>query len=296
MKTNKLFLMIVLLMSSSIFASVSIIEKNALLDLYTATNGDNWTNKWDFNKPVSTWYGVTLVEGKIVGLNLSSNNLVGTIPSSIQDLKYLESFNVFKNNLKGQFPSELFKIPTIKHINISFNSFTGHLPESISLATSLVSLELFMNKFSGNLPNNIGGLKNLEVLSLFNNNFEGALPQGLYNLNNLKELLLNSNLFEGELDENIANLTKLENLSLFDNQLKGTIPSLEKLTKLSALNLSLNNFIDFTDASLVNLDRFKLQMYKNKNKDKILLGDKETTIIVANKSLRENPVTLSIKE
>tara|TARA_R110000823_G_scaffold5765_11_gene22765 strand:- start:7 stop:435 length:429 start_codon:yes stop_codon:yes gene_type:complete len=142
-------------MSSSIFASVSRNEKNALLDLYTATNGDNWIKKWDFNQPISTWYGVTVVDDKIVSINLSSNNLVGSIPSSIQDLKYLESFNVFKNNLKGHFPSELFKIQTIKHINISFNMFTGNLPESISLASGLVSLELFMNQFSGSLPNNI---------------------------------------------------------------------------------------------------------------------------------------------
>jgi Leucine-rich repeat (LRR) protein len=296
MKTYKLFIVFVLLMSSSVFASVSRNEKNALLDLYTATNGDNWTNKWDFDQPISAWYGITVVDDKVVSINLSSNNLVGTIPNSIQDLKYLENFNVFQNNLKGQFPSELFKIPTIKHINISFNKFTGHLPESISLATCLVSLELFMNQFSGKLPNNIDGLKNLEILSLFNNNFEGNLPLGMYNLKNLKELLLNSNFFIGELDKNIANLTELENLSLFDNQLKGTIPSLEKLTKLSALNLSLNNFIDFTDASLVNLDKFKLQMYKNNNKDKVLLGDTETTIIVANKSIRKNPLTLSIKE
>ncbi|WP_339888378.1 Two component regulator three Y domain protein [uncultured Flavobacterium sp.] len=296
MKNLKLQVLILLLISSSVFATISRNEKNALLDLYTATNGDNWHTKWDFNKPVESWYGVTVVNDKIVGLELIANNLDGFIPSSIQDLKFLVNFNVLKNKLKGDFPAELFKIPTIKHINISFNMYKGHLPESISLASSLVSLELFMNQFSGNLPNNIGNLVNLEVLSLFNNNFEGSLPLGLYDLKNLKELHLNSNFFDGELDNNIANLSSLENLSLFDNKLEGTIPSLEKLTNLKALNLSLNSFVNFSDEALVSLDKFKLQMYKNNTKEKVLIGQKNATIIVSNNNIKGNPVSLSIKE
>lgn len=295
MKVNSLFI-VLFLTAYSVFASVSEKEKQALINFNKSTNGDNWITKWNFNQPVDTWYGVSVKDNKVVAINLSSNNLEGKIHNTINDLKYLETFNVFKNRLNGEIPAEIFNLTHLKNLNLSFNSFSGELPSTIGNAKSLVNLEIFMNQISGQLPESIGNLKNLQLLSLFNNALTGELPQSLYNLNNLQELLLNSNSIEGELNENIANLIKLENLSLFDNQLKGTIPSLEKLTNLKSLNLSLNSFVDFSDASLVNLDRFKLQMYKNNRKDKVSLGEKEEELVVINKKLKENPVTLSIKE
>lgn len=295
MKINKL-LIALLLVSCSVFASISDKEKRALITFNQSTNGDQWTTKWNLSQPVETWYGVTIKNNKVVSIELASNNLEGSIPNAISDLQHLVTFNVFKNRLNGEIPAGIFSLEHLKNLNLSFNAFSGKLPNTIGNAKSLVNLEVFMNQLSGQLPESIGNLKNLEVLSMFNNMLNGELPQGLFKLNNLKELLLNSNSFSGELHENIANLSKLENLSLFDNQFKGTIPSLENLTNLTALNLSLNSFIDFTDASLVDLDKFKLQMYKNNKKEKVLLGDKETTIIVSNKSIKENPVTLSIKE
>ena len=295
MKTYKLYTVFLLLISASVFATISRNEKNALLDLYTYTNGDNWTNKWDFNEPVSSWYGVTVIDDKIVGINLSSNNLVGTIPNSIQELKYLESFNVFKNKLKGQFPSELFRIQSLKNINLSFNSFTGNLPESISIATNLVTLEVFMNQLSGNLPENIGNLKKLELLSLFNNNFTGEIPQGIYKLKNLKELAIQSNFFNGEISNEIVNMSNLEILSLFDNQFSGKIPSLEKMPKLIAMNLSLNKFDDFNDFSLMELKSYKIQLADlNKSNQDVLANNKVT--IEKNKDIKSNSLTLTVKE
>ncbi len=61
---------------------------DALVDLYYATNGDNWTNKtnWLTSTDVGTWYGVTRVGGRVTQINLSSNNLLGVLPSSINNL------------------------------------------------------------------------------------------------------------------------------------------------------------------------------------------------------------------
>lgn len=295
MKSYKLYTVFLFLISTSVFATISKNEKNALLDIYTYTNGDNWTNKWDFNEPVSSWYGVTVVDDKIVGINLSSNNLVGTIPNSIQELKYLESFNVFKNKLKGEFPSDIFRIKSLKNINVSFNSFTGNLTENISLATNLVTLEAFMNQLSGNLPENIENLKNLELLSLFSNNFSGKLPQGIYKLKNLKELAIQSNFFNGEISNEVINMSNLEVLSLFDNQFSGKIPSLDKMPKLMAMNLSLNKFEDFNDFSLMELKSYKTQLAViNKSKQDLSINSK--VIIEKNKDIKSNSLTLTVKE
>ena len=54
-------------------------ERDALVALYRATNGDSWRRKarWCTNAPLSNWYGVTVNEGRVVGLALLSNNLQG---------------------------------------------------------------------------------------------------------------------------------------------------------------------------------------------------------------------------
>ena len=76
-------------------ADVSVSEKNALVKLYDATNGSNWTTKWDLKTPVSAWYGVKIQDDKVVSIQLPNNNLVGELPSEISDLLYLKSLNFY---------------------------------------------------------------------------------------------------------------------------------------------------------------------------------------------------------
>lgn len=66
----------VLLVSTSVFAEISSTEKNALIKLYKATKGSQWTNKWDLKSPTTTWYGVEIKNDKVVGIKLANNNLM----------------------------------------------------------------------------------------------------------------------------------------------------------------------------------------------------------------------------
>ena len=54
-------------------------ERDALVALYRATNGDSWTEKqgWCTDAPLSEWHGVTVNEGRVVDLRLFANNLQG---------------------------------------------------------------------------------------------------------------------------------------------------------------------------------------------------------------------------
>lgn len=151
MKTIKLTLLFCLVSVLS-FASVTVKEKEALISLYNATQGNNWTTTWDLTSPISTWSGVTLKDDKVVALDLSFNNLTGTLPNELGDLVNLESLNLFRNNISGNIPSSIGKLNNLKHLNISFNSLEGELPNSIGNLSSLVSLELFMNRIEGELP------------------------------------------------------------------------------------------------------------------------------------------------
>ena len=61
-------------------------EKEALLRLYTVTDGSNWINKWDLSKAETTWYGVRIENQKVVAIELPDNNLSGVLPNEIADL------------------------------------------------------------------------------------------------------------------------------------------------------------------------------------------------------------------
>ena len=68
-------LLFILLFSFIMKAEVSVAEKNALTQLYNATNGANWTTKWDLNAPVSSWYGVKVQMDKVIAIQLQNSNI-----------------------------------------------------------------------------------------------------------------------------------------------------------------------------------------------------------------------------
>ena len=118
---NTATLILMLFVSASMWASISFSEKDALVKLYIATNGNQWKKQWDFNKPVSSWYGVKLQNDKVVGLDLSNNNLTGQLPSEIVNLVYLKELKLFKNTISGTIPSKIGNMKQLVVFNLSFN-------------------------------------------------------------------------------------------------------------------------------------------------------------------------------
>ena len=57
----------------------------ALVEFYNATNGPNWSNTWNLNQPINTWYGVTLdSNGCLSQVDVSNNNLSGCFPDTLR--------------------------------------------------------------------------------------------------------------------------------------------------------------------------------------------------------------------
>ena len=63
--------MICFFVSTFAFANVSSNEKEALLAIYNSTQGDQWNTPWNLNSPIETWYGVTVIDGKVIEINPS---------------------------------------------------------------------------------------------------------------------------------------------------------------------------------------------------------------------------------
>ncbi|RMA58904.1 leucine-rich repeat domain-containing protein [Ulvibacter antarcticus] len=174
-------------------AQVSEQQKEALLDIYVATQGENWVNTWDVNQPVDQWYGVLVKNDKVVSLNLMFNNMVGSLPSSISNLTDLQTLELSFNELNGEIPAAIGDLNELKLLALNGNNLTGNIPASLGNVQTLTELHLSSNQLEGQLPTSLSNLTKLELLNVFDNKLTGTLPLGLAHSKNLQQIVIAEN-------------------------------------------------------------------------------------------------------
>ena len=239
-------------------------ELKALQAIYNATNGTNWNRNdgWLSEKLPCEWYGITCVDGVIVEINLSSNNLDGSIPPEIGNLITLRSLSLDGNmRLRGDIPPEIGNLTNLEHLILSTHDgggseISGTLPAELGQLTNLITLQIDFCLIRGSIPPEIGNLKNLEKLSLQTNQLSGPVPDGIYTLDHLDQLSLNGNIWlSGSLPAEIGQLKSLSDLNISHNNFSGTMPEeLGELTRLRWLSLSGNSFEGALPLSLMKLN------------------------------------------
>lgn len=206
-------------------------------------------------------------------LNLSSNALLGPLPSSIGKCT---SIDLSKNMLSGYLSAILSWEDTLETIDLSSNSISGSYPNGASQFRNLISIKIRNNSLSGSLPSVFGNYPKLSILDLSLNKLMGPILSALFtsstltilNLSgngfngsipllssksteslvlpsyiHLESLDLSDNSLSGSLPPEIGNMQRLKLLNLARNELSGDIPSdLSKLTELEFLDLSNNQF------------------------------------------------------
>jgi hypothetical protein len=79
--------------------------------------------------------------------------LVGTIPSTIGNLKSLTGFfTLNQNGLTGTIPSSIGQMAAITDLNLSENQLTGAIPSGLANLKKLKKLRLHLNKLTGSVP------------------------------------------------------------------------------------------------------------------------------------------------
>ena len=232
-------------------------DRAALIALYNATDGVNWTNNdnWLSNKPIGTWFGVrTDDNGRVTELSLNGNSLVGTLPSDLGNLNNLTQLFLSYNQLSGSIPTELGNLSNLTGLSLRGNQLSGSIPTELGNLDNLEWLVLDSNQLSGSIPTELGNLSNLTHLILEYNQLSGSIPTELGNLNNLTKLYLRGNQLSGSIPTELGNLNNLEWLYLSHNQLSGPIPAeLGNLNNLTQLPLSFNRLSGSIPAELGNL-------------------------------------------
>ncbi|MCD7452844.1 hypothetical protein HAX54_018285 [Datura stramonium] len=181
---------------------------------------------------------------QLVYISLSFNQLTGSLPRDMWNLTKLQDLFLSGNNLTGTIPNEIENLSSIRRLNLRRNNFVGTLPPSLGNLSTLVMIDIGGNKIHGNIPPELGHIPSLEELYLGSNMLSGEVPVGIFNISSLKVIALAANTLSGKLPSNLAyTLPNLEGLYLGINQFNGTLPSsISNATKLNFLDLGRNMF------------------------------------------------------
>ena len=235
-------------------------EREALIALYTRTNGPNWTNRknWSTLAPLDEWYGVATDDsGRVVRLTLRDNNLSGLLPDALSNLSYLKTLELSSNAaMSGPLPQGLTHLalesldlrgtrlcaPPLTEFQAWLDGISSHTGVARCADTRVdyyVLFELYNSTDGPNWTNKTGWLSTAPLddwhgvttdaggrvteLNLRHNKLRGPVPE-LGKLKNLRSLDLASNSPDAE-----------------RNELTGEIPpELGRLSNLSNLNLGQN--------------------------------------------------------
>ncbi len=154
-------------------------DRDALVALNDATNGDNWTDNtnWLTDAPLNEWYGVTTNEdGRATRLDLEEHNLSGHIPPEIGNLVELTDLSFRGNRLTGTVPQELSRLNNLQVLLLNDSELTGSIPSELGSLTNLKVLFLSRNQLTGTIPPELSNLPNLGELFLSDNQFTGCIP------------------------------------------------------------------------------------------------------------------------
>ncbi|KAK7339918.1 hypothetical protein VNO77_20605 [Canavalia gladiata] len=224
-------------------------------------------------------------QSQINTLDLSNNNIQGSIPVWIWQLDSLVHLNLSYNllsNLEGpmhntsstlkvldihsnQLQGKLSIIPPhATYLDYSSNNLSSTIPSDVvTYLSSVIFLSLSKNKISGTIPQSLCNKPNLLVLDVSNNYFNGTIPECLTQSKTLVVLNLKHNKLNGKIPDTFLASCALRTLDLNGNSLEGPIPhSMVNCTSLEVLHLGNNHLEDGFPCFLKTLSRLSVMVLR----------------------------------
>ncbi|XP_010555906.1 PREDICTED: probably inactive leucine-rich repeat receptor-like protein kinase At3g28040 isoform X2 [Tarenaya hassleriana] len=196
-------------------------------------------------------------------IDISHNGLTGSLPLGSRRLfESLRVLDLSCNDLGGSIPGEVGLFIHLRYLNLSWNDLQTRIPPELGFLQNLTVLDLRHSSLSGSIPANICESRSLEILQLDGNSLIGPIPEGIGNCLSLNLLSLSHDHLTGPIPKSLSNLHQLRILKLESNELSGEIPpELGKLQNLLAVNISYNRLVGKLPGGIVfqSLDQSAIQ-------------------------------------
>lgn len=113
----------------------------------------------------------------IIEISFRNNSLRGELHVNAADLRSLQVLDMSYNELNGTIPASLFHHPSLQQLTMSHNNLTWVLrPHDMGVMSRLVAVDLSYNELRGSLPVFLARMPELSALSLEHNKLSGKIP------------------------------------------------------------------------------------------------------------------------
>ncbi|KAF3442816.1 hypothetical protein FNV43_RR16734 [Rhamnella rubrinervis] len=168
-------------------------------------------------------------ESQLSFLDVSHNQLSGTIPNCWSNFKNMIVLNLANNKLSGKIPTSIGSLTQIEVLHLGNNNFNGELPITLKNCPELVVFDVGHNKLSGPVPTWIGkSLTKLAIVVLRSNQLNGSIPSNMCRLQHLQLLDLSTNHISGNIPICVGNFTEMRKTGSVDTPIShsfGIIPT-----------------------------------------------------------------------
>ncbi|KAB1671094.1 hypothetical protein, partial [Gossypium barbadense] len=160
---------------------------------------------------------------------ISNNSFNGEVSSLICNASYLKILDLSHNNLSGTIPQCFGNLSnSLQFLNLKKNKFYGTIPPTFAEGCQLTNFNINGNLLEGPLTPSILNCNELEVLDLGNNKINDTFPHWLGSLPFLQVLVLKSNHMHGSLRVNSSKsspfFSKIQIFDLSSNYFSGPLP------------------------------------------------------------------------
>ncbi|KAL1103307.1 hypothetical protein V6Z11_D05G430400 [Gossypium hirsutum] len=189
-----------------------------------------WTNIAVFDLSFNLIRGNLPIPASTINVFLISNNSFnGEVSSLICNVTFLQILDLSHNNLSGTIPQCFGNLSnSLQFLNLKKNKFYGTIPPTFAKGCQLSNFNLNGNLLEGPLTPSILNCNGLEVLDLGNNKINDTFPHWLGSLPQLQVLVLKSNHMHGSLCVNSSKsspfFSKIQIFDLSSNYFSGPLP------------------------------------------------------------------------
>ncbi|CAI0476330.1 unnamed protein product [Linum tenue] len=124
------------------------------------------------------WAGVycTSAGDHVFKINISAASLRGFISPDLSRITNLQELILHGNNLIGTIPKELGNLKQLKRLDLGANQLMGPIPPELATISGIMKLNLQSNGLTGTLATGFGNLRYLQELILDRNRLQGTFP------------------------------------------------------------------------------------------------------------------------